>query len=259
MPRVELGYKHAGVNEVVLGTRAFAPPSTDCILDADGDAKRPFGDGQPAARLRRRQWRQRLSSARASVWPGSSIDTDFSGTFPTIPVTGFGVDDDDSALAWQLIAGIRMPVSDNIDAGVKYRFFNTRKLKFSDGDTTSLKGHWRSHSLLASLTYNFYSPPPPPPPPPPAAASAASGDADVPGRLGDPGDRGLPGSAASASAAAAGARARLSDQAQEKGRSGETRAGFFYAVKIDATARATGAGRRSVGLERYRAAATGLT
>jgi hypothetical protein len=42
-----------------------------------------------------------------------------------------------------------------------------------------------------------------------AAAAAASGDADLPGRLGDPGDRRLP-AAAAAAAAAAGAGARLS-------------------------------------------------
>src|SRR6185503_17460560 len=43
-----------------------------------------------------------------------------------------------------------------------------------------------------------------------AAASAASGDADVPGRLGDPGDGYLPGASAAAAAAASGTRARLS-------------------------------------------------
>ena len=42
-----------------------------------------------------------------------------------------------------------------------------------------------------------------------AAAAAAAGDADLRGRLGDPGDGGLPGSAAAAAAAAAGAGARL--------------------------------------------------
>ena len=52
-------------------------------------------------------------------------------------------------------------------------------------------------------------PPPPPPPPPPAAAAAAtSGDADLPGRFGDPGDGHLP-AAAAAPAAAAGAGTRL--------------------------------------------------
>ena len=214
---LDLSYKHAGVNEVVLGDIGglLCNSPDDCIRDADGDASvlsvmgnllLDFGDNDGV-------------SGYVGAGVGMSrvdIDTDFSGTFPTIPVTGFGVDDDDSSVAWQLIAGFRFPVSDNIDAGVKYRFHNTRKLTFQDtGDTDRLEGHWRSHSLLASFTYNFYSPPPPPPPPP-AAASAASGDADVPGRIGDPGDRGMPGSAASASAAAAGARARLNNRRKKK-------------------------------------------
>ena len=42
-----------------------------------------------------------------------------------------------------------------------------------------------------------------------AASAAASGDADLPGRLGDPGDGRLPGPAAAAAAARTGARARL--------------------------------------------------
>ena len=43
---------------------------------------------------------------------------------------------------------------------------------------------------------------------PSAASAAATGDADLPGRLGDPGDGYVPGTAASAASAAAGARAR---------------------------------------------------
>ena len=61
-----------------------------------------------------------------------------------------------------------------------------------------------------------------------AASPAAACDADVPGRIGDSGDRGLPGSTASAAAATAGARARITGLAKEKSRSGKTRAGFFY-------------------------------
>ena len=40
--------------------------------------------------------------------------------------------DSDSAWAWQLIAGVRMPISDNIDVGLKYRYFRTGKLNFDD-------------------------------------------------------------------------------------------------------------------------------
>ncbi len=81
----------------------------------------------------------------------------------------------DSHLAWQLIAGVRYAITPNIDLGVKYRYFNT---KFRDTDlfNTNDRVHskFRSHSLLASLIYNFAPPPPvmvaPPPPPPPPPA-----------------------------------------------------------------------------------------
>src|SRR5688500_7144035 len=48
------------------------------------------------------------------------------------------------------------------------------------------------------------------------AASAASGDADVPGRLGDPGDGCVSAAAAAAAAAAARARARVSGEASAR-------------------------------------------
>ncbi|MGN6850443.1 MAG: outer membrane protein [Sphingomicrobium sp.] len=84
--------------------------------------------------------------------------------------------------AWQLIAGARAPVSSNVDLGLKYRYFRSGKLRFSDqfaADdsvyTASIAGRFSSHSLLASVAYNFgsrgapiaaapaYAPPPPPP------------------------------------------------------------------------------------------------
>ncbi|MEO7602406.1 MAG: hypothetical protein ABIS39_03965, partial [Sphingomicrobium sp.] len=45
-----------------------------------------------------------------------------------------------------------------------------------------------------------------------AAAAASSGNAELPGRLGDPGDGDVPGSATAATAAAAGAGTRLLDK-----------------------------------------------
>ena len=98
--------------------------------------------------------------------------------------------DHDNAFAWQLLAGVRRAVSDHVDVGLKYRYFRTAKLRFetpfdftgvapgSDG-TAFIGGHDRfeSHSVLASLTYNFTAPEPasrplvaePLPPPEPAA------------------------------------------------------------------------------------------
>ena len=82
--------------------------------------------------------------------------------------------DSDNAWAYQLLAGVYMPVSSNIDVGLKYRYFRTGKLNFNDevafspvgstcgalpcsGGTAFLDtgGRFSSHSLLASLTYNF--------------------------------------------------------------------------------------------------------
>lgn len=92
--------------------------------------------------------------------------------------------------AWQLLAGLQKPVSSNVDVGIKYRYFRTGKLDFDDdfaftpgtgtcgtaacsGGTASFHSHdnYSSHSVLASLTYNFgSSEAAPPPPPPPLAA-----------------------------------------------------------------------------------------
>src|SRR6185503_11971367 len=92
--------------------------------------------------------------------------------------------------AWQLIAGAYMPVSSNIDIGLKYRYFRGPKnngsntfpftvptgavcgptgatFTCSPGTATFLSnGRFSSHSLLASVVYNFGGVAAPPPPPP---------------------------------------------------------------------------------------------
>jgi opacity protein-like surface antigen len=135
-------------------------------------------------------------------------DTSFSGSVGG----GFGrarvkeLGDSDSAWAWQLIAGARMPVSSNIDVGLKYRYFRTGKLNFHDefaftpvgttcgtvpcsGGTAffDASDKFQSHSVLLSLIYNFAAaeapppppesapPPPPPPPAPPATQTCPDG------------------------------------------------------------------------------------
>ena len=112
----------------------------------------------------------------------------------------------DSAWAWQGIAGVRYALSRNIDFGLKYRYFSTGKLDMSDDTGFALSGNpetvlpvgatapvvvttnataftnfeqkFRSHSLMASLIFNFggaeAAPPPPPPPPPPAPPPPAT-------------------------------------------------------------------------------------
>ena len=73
--------------------------------------------------------------------------------------------DSDSAWAYQLIAGVGVPVSSNVEAGLKYRYFRTGKLNFSDNATATdadllfnNDSKFSSHSVLASLIFNFGSP-----------------------------------------------------------------------------------------------------
>ncbi|AYJ85931.1 OmpA family protein [Sphingomonas paeninsulae] len=92
-----------------------------------------------------------------------------------IRTQGTLTDDSDTGFAYQAIAGVRYPVTTNVDVGLKYRFFNENRVDLINTDGVSQRTRFRSHSLLASLIYNFgepAAPPPPPPPPPPAPEPA---------------------------------------------------------------------------------------
>ncbi len=100
-------------------------------------------------------------------------------------VAGPWLDDSDTGFAWQAIAGVRAPISDSWDVGLKYRFFNVSGVDLVDSIGRDIETRFRSHSILGSLIYNFggepdpvpvtppppppvtVAPPPPPPPPPP--------------------------------------------------------------------------------------------
>ena len=158
----ELGYKRASVNQLRIDPRISGAGPGD-NFDADGHGRAmsamvnlllDFGDDDGLS-----------GYAGAGVGLASvkySVDS-------VTPVGDIGFSDTDSGLAWQGILGLRYAVSQNIDVGLKYRFFNVPNLKFSaagsQGIGVDLDGRWRSHSIMASLIYNFYSPPPPPPPP----------------------------------------------------------------------------------------------
>jgi OOP family OmpA-OmpF porin len=91
----------------------------------------------------------------------------------TIDASGPGAfDDSDSGFAWQALAGVRAPISDNWDVGLRYRYFSAEKINLVDTIGRDLETRMRSHSILGTLTYNFggEATPPPPPPPPPVAA-----------------------------------------------------------------------------------------
>lgn len=110
-----------------------------------------------------------------------------------VEVTGVGtiIDDNSTDFAWQLIAGARVAITDNLDFGVKYRYFVIDEFELQAANGNPIEANFSSHSVLASLVYNFgrkaepapvaapvapapvIAPPPPPlpaPPPPPQAA-----------------------------------------------------------------------------------------
>ena len=86
------------------------------------------------------------------------------------------IDDDDGGFAWQLLAGVRYPLSERIDIGLKYRYFNQNNVDFMVSETISGEGSYtiqapmrtrfRSHSALLTLAYNFGAPAPAPVPAP---------------------------------------------------------------------------------------------
>jgi len=87
------------------------------------------------------------------------------------------LEDSDTNFAWQGLAGIRAPLSDRVDATLKYRFFNADNVRLVDVANRQFEGRFRSHSVLGGVTFNFGEPTPPPapepaptPPPPPAEA-----------------------------------------------------------------------------------------
>ena len=75
------------------------------------------------------------------------------------------LDDSDTGLAWQALAGVRAPISDNWDVGVKYRYFNASDMEYVDINNRAINGDFKSHSLLGSVIYNFGGAPAPVAPP----------------------------------------------------------------------------------------------
>jgi outer membrane protein OmpA-like peptidoglycan-associated protein len=104
-----------------------------------------------------------------------------------LPNSLYGIDGSKSKFAWQLIAGVRAPITNNIDVGLRYTYFNVDGVsQYGKGDVwggSIIDGRYRQHSILGTVTFNFGgapapapapaapppAPPPPPPPPPPPA------------------------------------------------------------------------------------------
>jgi outer membrane protein OmpA-like peptidoglycan-associated protein/opacity protein-like surface antigen len=74
-----------------------------------------------------------------------------------VEVAGVGtvIDDNVTGFAWQLLAGARVAVTDNLDFGVKYRYFVIDEANLDAANGRPIETGLNTHSILASLTYNF--------------------------------------------------------------------------------------------------------
>lgn len=70
--------------------------------------------------------------------------------FPSIDIV-----DSDTGFAWQALAGVRAPINDNVDIGLKYRFYNQFGNDLVAFDGRDARVGFRSHSLMATLAYNL--------------------------------------------------------------------------------------------------------
>ncbi|WP_156454590.1 outer membrane protein, partial [Erythrobacter sp. CCH5-A1] len=72
-----------------------------------------------------------------------------------VATVGTVIDDNKTDFAWQLIGGARFPVTQNIDLGVKYRYFNLDDFRLTGANGNDLRANYSAHSVLASLIVNF--------------------------------------------------------------------------------------------------------
>lgn len=101
------------------------------------------------------------------------------------PIAGSTVNDDDTVLAYQALAGVAVGLTDQLKLTFDYRFLNTDKVELTASNGTNVDANYRNHSLMVGLRFSFGAPPappptpepvaqaepaPPPPPPPPAPA-----------------------------------------------------------------------------------------
>jgi opacity protein-like surface antigen len=155
----EVGYKRASLDEVRVD-QSVVPASS---LEADGRTRVLSGMVNLLLDFGNDNALSGFVGGGAGI-ARVKVRGDLSGTGTGgVAVSDLGFSGSDRGLAWQGVAGVRTALTDNIDLGLKYRFFNT-KFELEGGDE-ELSGRFRSHSLLASLTYNFAAPPAPPPAP----------------------------------------------------------------------------------------------
>ena len=102
-----------------------------------------------------------------SVGQFSSVTGAYTAANPSIQ--NLSIDDDDTALAWQLIAGLAWRATDRLNVDLTYRYLGGTDLDFASTGSHALQpgvftGEYNDQSVTVGLRYSFAPPPPPPPP-----------------------------------------------------------------------------------------------
>lgn len=151
--RVELeaGYKRVGSDDVtiftsrlvdntngVTGVNTFTNPENVTAKSAMVNALVDFGDDDDF-----------------QVYAGFGLgvaNVDIPITYPGVaPI----IEEDTTDLALQAIAGFRLPVSDRVDIGLKYRFFAVDEFEYVSAFGDTLEVDYETHSLMASVMFNL--------------------------------------------------------------------------------------------------------
>jgi outer membrane protein OmpA-like peptidoglycan-associated protein len=195
----EASYRNADVDQLKIGAAGI--PGRNAATIRTNDTRNANGDSSVLSFM---------VNALADFGPDDGLQGFVGGgvgvartKFDNVSINTNGpgfLDDSDSGFAWQLLAGVRAPLTDNIDVGLKYRFFNTAKLDVVDSLGRDAEAKWKSHSILGTFAFNFGgapapmqtcwdgtsipmdatcpaqpAPPPPPPPPPPPVVQCNKG------------------------------------------------------------------------------------
>lgn len=153
----ELGYKRAGLDRLAVSQSVLDEISNAADVAITPDDLRLDGHARVFSGMV--NGLLDVGSPQLSAFAGAGIG------LAGVKFSGGGLSASDSSVAWQILAGVRTAISPELEFGLKYRYFRTGKLKFSDtvdvdGDLYkgTLSGHFSSHSLLASFTYNLGAP-----------------------------------------------------------------------------------------------------
>jgi OmpA-OmpF porin, OOP family len=65
------------------------------------------------------------------------------------------ISDTNTAFAWQGLVGVRYPVGNRVDLGLKYRFFNASDVDWVDTGGRAIQTDLRTQSLMFTVGYNF--------------------------------------------------------------------------------------------------------